>query len=511
MTRSQDEEHRELPRGSWLPFQRPTELTVIRSRPPFRTRWVVLGLLLMELGWIVALPPFRGVDEHDHAFRASAVAHGQWVAPPSEATRGTGAFVLVEPDIVAAAAPECQRRSYTAEADCTGTVAGGRVEIASGAGRYHPLFYAVVGAPTLVLDGVVSLYAMRGLALLLCLTMAAIALRALRSWADPMVTVAVLCGVTPVVLYSLSLVAPNGLEMMSGLALWATLGAVANSQGPVPRRHVLGVVIAASLLLTLRSLGPLWALLIVTTAGYVWPALVPRLWSLRRTVAGGMAALTLTLVAAASLVWILGQHSMVVGRAAALPGISASDRLSVSAGRVPQWLLQMVAAFPSRSEAAPAVVYAAFLGLLGSLIGFAVWRGATRVRIAMLVVIGASLVVPFFITVATLDDYGTAWQGRYGFPYLIGAAVLFGLPLGMLRGSGRRMLVAAALPLIVIGHTVSVVAVLQRELRESPLSGTSDWSLAPPTVVLVALMMVGASLALLPLARRAIAHGEATA
>ena len=31
---------------------------------------------------------------------------------------------------------------------------------------------------------------MRGLALLLCLTMAAVALRTLRSWADPMVAVA---------------------------------------------------------------------------------------------------------------------------------------------------------------------------------------------------------------------------------------------------------------------------------------------------------------------------------
>ena len=39
---------------------------------------------------------------------------------------------------------------------------------------------------------------------------------------------------TPVVLYSMSLVAPNGLEMVSGLALWAALGAIANSPGPVP-------------------------------------------------------------------------------------------------------------------------------------------------------------------------------------------------------------------------------------------------------------------------------------
>jgi hypothetical protein len=290
------------------------------------------------------------------------------------------------------------------------------------------------------------LYAMRIVAILLCLAMAAVALRALRTWADPIVAVAVLCGLTPVVLYSVSLVAPNGLEMMSGLALWTALGAIASSQEPVPRGPLFAAVIAASLLMTLRSLGPLWALLITLTALYAWPALGPRLWSLRRSPAGAVAAVTLTLAAAASLVWILGQSSMVVGRGAALPDISASERLSVSAGRIPQWLLQMVAAFPSRSDPAPPVVYAAFLGLLGFLIGFALRRGATRIRIALLVVVGASFAVPFLITVATLDEFGTAWQGRYGFPYLIGAAVLFGIPLGTLRSGGRRVLVAAALP-----------------------------------------------------------------
>ena len=183
----------------------------------------------------------------------------------------------------------------------------------------------------------------------------------------------------------------------------------------------------------------------------------------------------------------------------------------MSAGRVPQWLLQMVAAFPSRSDAAPPVVYAAFLGLLGFLIGFAVWRGTTRVRVALLVVVAASLVVPFFITVATLDDFGTAWQGRYGLPYLIGAAVLFGLPLSTLRGRARHVFIAVVFPLVVIGHTVSVAAVLHRELRESPLSGTSAWNLAPPVVVLVALVALGASVAFLPLAHRAVARGQATA
>jgi hypothetical protein len=41
-----------------------------------RTAWrlpalLVLGALVMQAAWILALPPFRGADEFDHAYRAT--------------------------------------------------------------------------------------------------------------------------------------------------------------------------------------------------------------------------------------------------------------------------------------------------------------------------------------------------------------------------------------------------------------------------------------------------------
>jgi hypothetical protein len=366
----------------------------------------------------------------------------------------------------------------------------------------------VVGSPTLVLDGVASLYAMRLLALVLCLAMLVAALRALRAWAEPIVAVAVLCGLTPVVLYSMSLVAPNGLEMMAGLALWTALGAIAKSDANVAAEYVMTALVAASLLLTLRSLGPLWAVLIVVSALIAWPSLVSRLWAMSRTKAGVAALLTLAVVGAGSLAWILGQDSMVVGRAAALPDVAFADRFVLSLRRIPQWIFQTVAAFPSRSDAAPAVVYAAYLALVLSLMGLALRYGEIRERSVLLGVVCTSLAVPFFITMSTVDDFGTAWQGRYGLPYLLGAAVIFGLPLCRLRRSQRQVLVAAAFPLIVIGQTISVTSVLSRERQSSPLEGTAAWSLAPPTAVLVGLVIAGALLAFVPLARSAVWYEE---
>ena len=39
-----------------------------------------LGTLLLQSAWILTLPPFRGTDEFDHAFRAAQVAGGDWAA-----------------------------------------------------------------------------------------------------------------------------------------------------------------------------------------------------------------------------------------------------------------------------------------------------------------------------------------------------------------------------------------------------------------------------------------------
>ena len=283
-----------------------------------------------------------------------------------------------EPDIVEAAQAECQRLEYTGDVECVGTRVGDHVEIASGAGRYHPLFYAVVGSPTLVLDGVVSLYAMRLVALALCLVMLGVALRLLRAWADPMVSVAVVCGLTPMVLYSTSILAANGLEIASGLVLWAALGAMAHHAEPFAARFVVPAVVATSLLVTLRSLGPLWALLIVATALVAWPTLLGPALGLRadpgrarvgRDPRGGLRR---------QPGLDLCPDSLVIGRVAPADPTPLVEKLGVAALRIPQWILQWIGAFPYRAQPAPPVVYLIFLLLLGWLLVVALRRGDLR-------------------------------------------------------------------------------------------------------------------------------------
>ena len=56
------------------------------------------------------MPPFAGIDEFDHAYRAAAAARGQWAIDPVDATRGTGAW------LERAAPTSSRRRSRSASA-----------------------------------------------------------------------------------------------------------------------------------------------------------------------------------------------------------------------------------------------------------------------------------------------------------------------------------------------------------------------------------------------------------
>ena len=73
---------------------------------------------------------------------------------------------------------------------------------------------------------------------------------------------------TPVMSFSLAIVAPNGPEMCAALGLWCSLLGLASPSVAHAHGKVLIAVatLDAMILTTLRSIGPLWVLLIVGTA-----------------------------------------------------------------------------------------------------------------------------------------------------------------------------------------------------------------------------------------------------
>lgn len=440
-----------------------------------------LGSLLMQTAWIVALPPFRGTDEVDHAYRAAAVAGGQWRAG-QPASNGRGSFVIVPRSLVTAARPVCTHFTYVGHDNCVprSTLRGNRVLVASSAAAYNPLFYWVIGTVARPFDGAAALYTMRATAAVLCSLFIALAGWAAGRWRrTSWPLVAMVAAMTPVMLFSVSVAAPNGLEMCAALTVWLALLGLCRA-GPEDRPTTPLLVTAtagAVVVCLLRSIGPLWVLLIVLTTlvplgrrGVLTLIARNRWW---------VAACSTAVVAAAvvSVAWTTS-----AGTADLEPYPSdSSDRLATTLGQLPLWILQGMAAFPRRGDPAPGAVYVLVGFCLTALVVAGFRRAAGPLRLTMTVTLALAVAVPVVFTLLTVQVTGPIWQGRYGLPYAMGLVLVAGRaldatgsPLGV-----RRLAVALGGVGIGLANVVSVLHVQGREIRTGPLAHSPELLRAP--------------------------------
>jgi hypothetical protein len=458
-------------------------------------RSMLLGLCGLFAVWVLVMPPFAGSDEHDHVYRAAAAARGQWAIDPVNATRGTGAWLEVPSDIVTAARLECQNLIYTKDRDCVGTPDGdGTTRVASGAGRYHPLFYAVIGTVAKPFDGVSALYAMRFATALLAAAFVWVAARAASTWARtrwPYLGIAVAC--TPVVIYSSAVASPNGVEMMSALALWMSLVGLLVAPPEHVGRLAAYAGISGATLATLRPLGSLWCLVILAAVLLAVRSEAGRIKALVRRPAVLLGALLVLVSALQGTAWVLAVDALKMG-GEGTDHTTLGHRLGVSASQLPAWILQAIAAFPLRDQPTHPAVYACYLLLFGVVLVLGLRFGSGRSRAAIGLVMASVLVFPFVTTVQSYDKYAAAWQGRYGLPVAMGMVVLAAYVLDRrghdLRGPMQLMLFL----LFVIAQALSPAHTLLREIRDSPQVDSSSW-LQPS--LLLTVVVAGASAALM--------------
>lgn len=461
---------------------------------------MLLGVMLAQTAWVLAVPPFRGMDEFDHAFRAAGVASGQWrLSEPAEG--GRGLLVEVPADLVAASQGQCESLPYIESETCDGDRAGpgGTVLATTSAAGYVPVYYWVVGTAGEPFDGARSLYAMRAASAAMCALLMALAAWCLTTWArGPWAFVGLLVGMSPTLLYTTTVVAPNGLEMAAGACFWAALLGLGTGQVAGDRtgallarreRWLLGVAtLAAVLLAGLRVLGPLWALLILVCVVAVrGPRAILEVAGRHRL----HVALTAVLAAAtwvAGVVWSSGNVAIAKG--------ALNDDVDASWGQVfryPNWVLGSIGAFPYRDQPAPLAVHLLVLVVLLGLLVAAVRHGAGRGRGPLLLAVAMSLLVPSLLVAATLEGRGGIWQGRYSLPFVVGVMVVAGLVLDRVRWrtdghDPRPQLLAVAM--LAAAHVTSVVHVQTTELGRSVSAGDPGW-VHPPTAVTGLLMGVG--------------------
>ncbi|MGA8256827.1 MAG: DUF2142 domain-containing protein [Nocardioides sp.] len=386
-----------------------------------------MSLAIFQSGWLVAVAPFHAMDEFDHAYRATSVARGDWAPSHDLPANGRGFLVRTPADVVEAAEPACSALEYTLPDNCRATTAPderGRVKVASAAATYFPAWYVIAGTSALPFDGDAALYALRVSNLLLCglliLGALAFSIRRARSW-WPFASVLVAC--TPALVQATAVSAPNGFGFAGGLLFWAAVLALIRDPAS-PTQPLVGVVTGATAVMVAHSTGVLW---IALAALCLLPLLGPRLRTLvavaatRRRVVATLVAVT---GVAAAMAWYVLANGTNDPRGESLDLGPAPRSLYVRGPIL--WTAQSVATGIFRNQMAPLAVYAVGLVALLLLLFLALGRGGRRGRWTLILLCVVSLAVPLALQVASYDDIGRAWQGRYAFPLSSGVILVAG-------------------------------------------------------------------------------------
>ena len=230
-------------------------------------------LFVLASIWSLATPLFTAPDESAQVVRAAAVVRGELVG--QEVHEATTAVVIpkhiAEEAIDGLYMSNCYFAKPTEPGACVLNIepgrAGGTLRFTTYVGHYPPLYYALVGLPTLVTDKTVVVYLMRLVsAALSCALLAAAFCAASRSRRSPLALLGVALAVTPMVLYLAGMVNPAGFEISAAVCVYCTgftlLGEPELRRSP----FLLGwLALSAGLLVQTRGLSPLFLAVAVGT------------------------------------------------------------------------------------------------------------------------------------------------------------------------------------------------------------------------------------------------------
>jgi hypothetical protein len=419
----------------------------------FFLAWAALAVLVFA--WVIATPLGASPDEPAHIIRAASVAQGQILGAPT--TAGAITRVEVPRDIADATKWPCSAFGSNKPASCQTAAmfqTGSQLESATtSAGLYDPVYYALVGWPSLFLfTPHAAVLAMRMVSALISTGLLALAFvmitRMRTSWP---IRAGFLVAFTPMAVFLTAAVNPNSLEYCAGLAFFATGIYLVRDGSRVPTWPVLSALIVSGVLLAqARSLSPLWlavcGVLVLIYAG------VGRVVELFRTPRFLIAIGAVVLGTIPSLVWTvatgtLSQMGTYVGAGTANPRV-VFEQMLMDHPFDEGW----IAVFGWLDILGPEAVITIWFGLMvGAIVAaFTVARG--RRLLAVILAVATLFVAPAALQAASVRASGMIWQGRYILIIFMCLVVLCGIVvadrIGTDRigtaGIGRRVLITIA-------------------------------------------------------------------
>jgi len=384
--------------------------------------WLVL--FLIAGAWAIATPISAAPDEPAHIIKAASVARGQFLGEQS----ANGSIVQVPRYIAHTHAMACFVFEKDTTADCATTPAGDSgalVDATTTAGLYNPIYYAFVGAPSLVFDDDSGVYAMRLASALLCSLLGAFAVTLVDGWRRrtlPLLSLVV--AFTPMVFFLNGTVNPNAVEISGTLAVFAAALTLVREPHVRPAFPAFVLAFAGILAANARGLSLLW--LAVAVGVPLLLAGRSRLVELGRTRSVQISVAVLAVAAVFAAIWVFSSNSLGSGfeepdTPPLYPYVGASPvlgfllMLELTLG----YAQGIVGVFGWLDTPAPPVAYFVWSTLVGGMLlwAFSVLRGA-RLRVVTTLAL-ATVILPALVQAVYITNGGLIWQGRYTLPLFV--------------------------------------------------------------------------------------------
>lgn len=454
---------------------------------------IFLLLSALTVLWSLATPLMAYPDEPVHTVKAAAVARGQ-ILPAPGTSFGHGVHVQVPSYIANLQAQTCFIFLRDRHAGCAPDVAADDNYLTIGvtsAGLYNPMYYWIVGFPSLFMSGAPAIFAMRILSALISAAFYAAgftALSRLRHPKWPIVAAAI--AMTPMVFFLSSGINPNSLEVAATMAAFCGFLVVLENSGQlrVVRPAVIAVAVSCAALANTRSVSLVWLLCAFIVAGlcYRWKDFTALF---RNKLVVMMIALAAVGVAL-GLVWNVLMLNAPPSAGEAPLGISNAtgeirpyNAFLTMLDRSFDYVAQYIGVMGWLESSLPQAVFMFWnlLLLLTLLMVFLIrhWR----LRMAFLVALAMLVLVPALMQAALVASVGFIWQGRYSMPLFMIAVIAAGMcfrfrrfPLGRSSEAMARLLLVAA----VVAHVYGFLYVLRRYVVGIPDSGNWQTMITVP-------------------------------
>jgi hypothetical protein len=416
-----------------------------------RLRWWGSFAVCAALGlvWAFSTPVMASPDESAHTLKAVAVADGQWTMSITWRTEPDGRISPVTRVDVPHGYVDlgfttaCFNGQAGTAADCAHPDGSTTYPITweTYVGAYPPTYYLLVGWPSRFLEPRIAVYAMRACSVLVAAALLASGLASARAFrrvpsrsgrarvAGVAVAGAALA-VTPITLFLVGSVNPNGFEIAAAFCVWLSLldlmGRVLEPGERPSTRLLVRVALSCALLAGTRPLSP--AMLVCILAAVAVLALDRTSW--RRLVsdhrvrwAGGAIAASL---AASGAVVLLARSASAIIRSPLAPDLT---RGTVVRRSIDMWQFraeQLVGVLGNLDTGLPSGVVRGWFALVLLLVALALVWSTWRERVVLVSLIAGCLLMPTVSESVSGGVYGLGWQGRYTLPVAVGVPIVAG-------------------------------------------------------------------------------------